>query len=432
MKNVFLLLILAVACGPRLPIADTVLLHATVYTANDDQPVCEAVAIKDGRILAIGTDEIEDYVGDSTEVLDLKGKYVYPGFIDGHAHIMGIGSQILNVDLAGAGSYEEVVALVKARAAQTPKGEWILGSGWHQDKWKQTPEGLLKGFPTHDALSAAVPDNPVWLAHASGHAGLANAQAMTLAGITNTTADPAGGEIIRTVSGVATGLFNETAATLIEKVLPVESHDYRVKKLSLAIEECLRNGLVGMHQAGSGAADIEVMKEFAESNTLKLRLHVMLDGMDSALLQSYFALGPQSGLYDQHLNIRSIKLYADGALGSRGAWLLAPYSDAPGLYGQQVTPMAEIEKVVAQGVAHGFQVCTHAIGDRANREILNIYEAAFKEHGEQDYRFRIEHAQHIDSADIPRFGELGLFLPCRPFTCHLTGRGLSTDWAKHA
>jgi len=391
--------------------ADLVLLNSKVYTLNPDAGEAEAIAVKDGVILFVGSNnQVRDLVGDSTEVLDMSESYIYPGFIEGHAHIMGIGANIINVDLMQARSYEEVVRMVQERAAVTPAGEWIIGRGWHQDKWDEVPELMFNGFPTHHPLSEAVPDHPVLLSHASGHASLANAAAMNLAGVNKSTPDPEGGEIFRDVSGQPTGIFNEMAEKLIVEKLPLKSAEYKSDLLERAIQECLSNGLTGFHQAGSDQADVALFEQFASENRLKLRLHVMLSGVDTALLKTYFASGPRSGLYDQHLNIRSVKLYADGALGSRGAWLLEEYSDARGVHGHNVTPMDQIEDVVMRAAASGFQVCTHAIGDRGNREVLNIYEKALERYPEiaQDHRFRIEHAQHIHPDDIPRFARLGV------------------------
>ncbi|MEQ8580758.1 MAG: amidohydrolase [Marinoscillum sp.] len=391
--------------------ADLVLLNSKVYTLNPDAGEAEAIAVKDGRILYVGSnDKARDFVGDSTEVMDMSACYIYPGFIEGHAHIMGIGANLINVDLMQARSFEEVVRMVQERAAVTPAGEWIIGRGWHQDKWDEMPELMFNGFPTHHPLSEAVPDHPVLLSHASGHASLANAAAMNLAGVSKSTPDPEGGEIFRDVSGQPTGIFNEMAEKLITERLPLKSTAYQSDLLSLAIEECLSNGITGFHQAGSDQADITLFEQFASEDRLKLRLHVMLAGTDTTLLKTYFASGPRSGLYDQHLNIRSVKLYADGALGSRGAWLLEEYSDARGVHGHNVTPMDQIEEVVMRAAASGFQVCTHAIGDRGNREVLDIYQKALERYPEiaEDHRFRIEHAQHIHPDDIPRFAEMGV------------------------
>ena len=404
-------ILLIFSCQQKPKSADLLLINATVYTANDALPKTEAIAVTDGRVTMVGTNqEIMAYKGDSTSVMDMNGKFIYPGFIEGHAHIMGVGANLINVDLMGAQSYDEVIEMVKKRANETPEGEWIIGRGWHQDKWNQTPERLFKGFPTHHKLSEAVPNHPVFLKHASGHASLANAKAMEMAGVDKNTTNPNGGEVFKDVTGQPTGLLNETASGLVSGVIPAETQELKARKLQLAIDECLKSGIVGLHQAGSGFEDIAVFEDFAKNGDLKLRLHVMLHGRDSALLNAYFEKGPQIGLYDQHLNIRSIKLYADGALGSRGAWLLEEYTDAEGVHGHNVTPMSEIEAIVKSGLENGFQMCTHAIGDRANREVLDIYERAFESKPtiSKDHRFRIEHSQHIHPEDIPRFAELGV------------------------
>lgn len=399
-----------VSCGEK-EVADMVLLNGNIYTVNETNEVVEAVAVKDKKIWKIGsTDEIRNYIGDQTEQIDLEGKSTYPGLIEGHAHIMGVGQNLINVDLMGTKSYQELIDAVAARAKETPEGEWIIGRGWHQDKWSKGPENIIRGFPTHDKLSEAVPNHPVWLKHASGHAGLANAKAMEMAGIDKDSPNPGGGEIFKGLGGQPTGIFNETAQGSITAVIPVESKERRERVLKLALESCAAHGITGFHQAGSPSADIQLFKEFKEKGDLSLRLHVMLSGRDTALLADYFARGPEIDTIDQLLNIRAVKLYSDGALGSRGAWLLEEYSDAPGVFGHNVTPMEVIEDVTMRATAAGFQVCTHAIGDRGNREVLDIYEKAINAYPEitKDHRFRIEHAQHINGNDIPRFASLGV------------------------
>lgn len=414
MKRILLVLFVASIfqnCQPSLPSADLILQNGIIYTADINNPKAEAIAIKAGRITAIGSkSDISKFIGDSTHIIDLVGMALYPGFIEGHAHIMGIGGNLINVDLMGAQNYDEVIARVKARASETPEGTWIIGRGWHQDKWDRSPERLFNGFPTHHALSEAVPNHPVYLAHASGHASLANEAAMKLAGVGKSTPSPDGGEIFKDVSGQPTGIFNERASALIGRQIPQETDEVLDRKLQLAFEECAKNGITGFHDAGAPTNHLNTIIRFAESVRLPIRMHVMLSGTDSLLLQEYFSKGPQRGLYDGRLNISSVKLYADGALGSRGAWLLEEYSDAKGVDGHNVVPMEEIEEITMRATETGFQVCTHGIGDRANREILDIYERAFKAFPDnvKDHRFRIEHAQHMHPDDLPRFAELGV------------------------
>ena len=395
----------------ELPKADLVIWGGPIYTVNDRNEKAEAVVVAADTILYAGSrSEAEKYAGASTRVIDLKGKTMTPGFIESHAHIMGVGYNRLNVDLMAVNSYEELVEKVKEAADNTPEGEWILGRGWHQDKWITTPEKTVQGFQTHHLLSEAVPNHPVFLSHASGHAGFANAKAMEVAGISKSTKSPEGGEIFRDINGEPTGLFNETAQGLIRKAIPETTEEKQRRALELAMEECLENGITSFQNAGAGQEEIDLFKTFIEEGKLKVRVYTMLSGNDGELLSSWYKTGPEIGLGDNRLTVRSIKLYSDGALGSRGAWLLEAYSDMPGAFGHNVTPMEEIEKVVNEGLAKGFQICTHAIGDRANQEVLDIYEKALKNNPgkAEDHRFRVEHAQHLDLQDIPRFAELGV------------------------
>ncbi len=389
--------------------AEQILMNGTIYSIDEQNSTYNWIAVSGDSIVGVGLESTYDeFLGENTQVIDLKGYTVFPGFIEGHAHIMGVGENLLNVDLMNTTSYEEVVAMVAERAAETPEGQWILGRGWHQDRWENDPEGMFQGFPSHDLLSEAVPNHPVFLRHASGHAALANAKAMELAGVDANTPNPGGGEVFKSVGG-PTGLFNETAMGLVNKVVPNNTKERNTEALKMAIQACLQNGLTGFHQAGSGRTHVDLYKEFAARDELGIRLYVMLSGRDEDILQEYFANGIEVDPLNR-LTIRSVKLYSDGALGSRGAWLLEEYSDAPGIFGHNVTPMENIEQVTLAAAAAGFQVCTHAIGDRGNRETLDIYEKAIQQFPEQmsDHRFRVEHAQHIDGDDIPRFKELNV------------------------
>lgn len=389
--------------------ADLIITNGNIYTGDLNDSKVESVVVKDGKILFAGNaSEAKNFEG---RKIDLKGKTMTPGLIEGHAHIMGVGYNLLNVDLREAKSYDEVVEMVQERAKNTPKGQWILGRGWHQDKWDVQPESMMKGFPTHDLLSEKVPDHPVWLKHASGHAALGNAKAMEMAAIDGSSPQPDGGEIFKGLNNQPTGLFNETAQGLVSRIVPQNSLETDRQALQLALQECFKNGIVGFHTAGASGKEIELFKEFAEKDQLKMRLYVMLNGRDSALLEEYFLKGREENLFDDRLTVRAVKLYADGALGSRGAWLLEEYEDASGVHGHNVMPMDEIEAITEQAYRAGFQVCIHAIGDRANREVLDIYERTFKlypESAPKEPRFRIEHAQHFHPDDIPRFAEMGV------------------------
>lgn len=387
-------------------LADKIIFNGSIYTMDEDNQSVEAVAIRADTILYAGTLEmVESYKGDSTEMIDLEGKTMTPGFIEGHAHLMGVGYNLINVDLMEAQSYDEVIDMVKERANNTPKGQWILGRGWHQDKWGNKPERMFRNLPTHHDLSAAVPDHPVYLSHASGHMALANAKAMEIAGVNLQTKQPDGGEIFMGMDG-PTGIFNETAQRSIGSVIPATTKENASQALSLAIGECLKYGITSFQDAGSGCV-VDLFKEFGEQDKLKIRLYVMLRG-DLELMNEYFAKGPDIGLYDDHLTIRAVKMASDGALGSRGAWLIDEYSDAAGEFGHQVQSMTHIDSLTQAAYKAGFQVCVHAIGDRANKEVLDLYERTFEQNLQEDPRFRIEHAQHMRAEDIPRFAELGV------------------------
>lgn len=394
--------------------ADLVLKNGVVYTVNEKQPLAQAVAVKGDTIVFVGSDQdVEVWIGDNTRVIDLQGKMLTPGFIEGHGHIMGVGYNELNIDLLSTTSYDEIVQLVKAAAAKAKPGQWIVGRGWHQDKWTKKPEVMVKGFPVHQQLSEVSPNNPVLLDHASGHAALANAKAMELAGVNVLATEkvlievPAGGEIIRDAAGNPTGLFNETAVSLIESKIPAKTAESDAQALDLAMKACLRNGITSFHDAGATREGIALFESFRRAMKLDVRLYVMITGYDYPLMQEWLARGPM--IDSLHwLTVRSIKLNCDGALGSRGAWLLQSYSDRDHHFGMPTYPMDSVYTISRQALQHGFQVCSHAIGDRANQEILNRYEKAIAETTNKDHRFRVEHAQHLHPQDIPRFAKLGV------------------------
>ena len=321
--------------------------------------------------------------------------------VDAHAHLLGLGQSLRNVTLVGTKSYDEVIARVVERARGQPAGTWILGRGWDQNQWGDTH------FPTQDALSRALPDHPVWLTRVDGHAGLANAAAMRAAGVTAASVDPSGGRIERTTTREPTGVFVDNAKSLVERAIPAPTREDTRRAISAAITEAHRWGLVGIHDAGESRATIDLMEEMARAGQIPFRLYVMVSD-DSAAIAHYLARGPQSGLYGDHLWIRSFKLYADGALGSRGAALLEPYSDDPNNRGLLLSSQAHIQDVAARALRAGFQVNTHAIGDRGNRVVLDAYDAALKANPTADHRFRVEHAQILNHDDIPRLAELGV------------------------
>jgi hypothetical protein len=391
--------------------ADLVLTNGVVHTVDAKRPRAEAVAVRAGRIAAVGSAaELRPLVGPKTRVLDLAGRTVVPGFDDSHAHMLGIGFARLDVDLTGTRSWSEVVERVATAVRTRRPGEWVRGRGWHEGKWDAPAPGAVRGFPTHHALSAVSPANPVVLERADGHAVLANARAMALRGITRATAPPEGGEIIRDAAGEASGVFVDNAERLV--AAPERSADEVRRALELAMDECLSKGVTSLTDAGAGTDVIALYREAAAAGRLRTRLYVMAAGLPT--MRALERPDPGNGF----LAVRAVKLYADGALGSRGAALLEPYADDPGHSGLLVTPPEEILEAVRFALAHGFQVGTHAIGDRANRIVLDAYEKAMTEHpGAREPRLRIEHAQILDAADIPRFARLGVLAAMQGIHC---------------
>ena len=412
-----LLFLIFTSCNSPKKEAATLLIYGgPIYTVDTIQATVEAVATKDNKILFAGSlEDAQQYQDDQTQLIDLKGKTMTPGLIEGHGHFMGLGYNELNLDLMNTTSYQEIIDAVAAAVEKAEPGEWITGRGWHQSKWTEMPSDTVNGFQTHYRLSEVSPDNPVYLSHASGHAGFANAAAMDIAGVRILPKDGInkfdvkGGEVMRDAFGRPTGIFNERAQGLITKHIPENTPDKDAKAFELAVAACHRNGITGFHDAGIGRETIALYEEMKAADKMKIRMYAMLTGFDKELLNEWYAKGP---LVDSaHLvTIRSVKLNCDGALGSRGAWLLEPYTDRPGHFGLETLPMAFVKETALNGLQHGFQVCSHAIGDRANREILDRYEVAFDELPDMatGHRFRIEHAQHLHPDDIPRFAKLGV------------------------
>ena len=412
--------------------ADLVLRNGKLATLEQISPKAQALAARGGTIMAIGTNQmVSKLIGPSTRVIDLRGRLAIPGFIEGHGHFTALGASKMMLDLRGARNWDQIVAMVAAAAREAKPGAWILGSGFHQAKWDRMPEPNVRGFPVQDSLSRVSPNNPVWLTHASGHAGFGNAEALRQAGIRTGTPDPEGGEILRDPQGNPTGLLNERAQELMESVLEsyrarnAEGETEVRKQIELAERECLSKGITTFEDAGSSFETVDVLRKMAEHGELGLRLWVMLRAPRSELaakLRQYYVVGAGS----DHLTVRAIKEYLDGALGSRGAWLLAPYADlpegAPNASGINTESLADVKQTAELAIDSGFQLCTHAIGDRANREVLNLYAAVFREHPDKkDLRWRIEHAQHLDPADIPRFARLGVIAAMQGVHCTSDG-----------
>ncbi|MBI4885553.1 MAG: amidohydrolase [Acidobacteria bacterium] len=397
--------------------ADLVLRGGRIITLDESMPEAPALAAREGRIVAIGSArDVEPHIGWWTRVIDLDaGALAIPGLIEGHGHFAALGEYQTGLDLLNATSWDGIVAQVAAAVARARPGQWIVGRGWHQEKWTAVPRPSVEGFPTHASLDAVSPDNPVVLRHASGHAAFVNARAMALSDITRSTGDPAGGQILKDAGGDPTGLLRETAAGLVrqgagEPRLTDDETAARLRQiLVLADREASANGITSFHDAGTSLDVIEQMKRMIDVGALQTRLWVMLRVDDSPPPAATLAEAKTLGYGDHHLTVRALKYTMDGALGSRGAWLLDPYADAPGSVGlpRSLDVLRQTAALAAEG---GYQLAVHAIGDRASREVLNVFEDAFKTSGKigRDLRWRVEHAQHLSAADIPRFGQLGV------------------------
>ena len=393
------------AAQPPQPPADLIVTNARIYTVDDSRPVVSALAVRGGRVAFAG--DLRGAMalrGAQTRVVDLGGRTVIPGMVDAHGHVSGLGDALAIVDLVGSTSVEDVVARVVARSGGKTAGQWISGRGWDQNRWGDTR------FPSHDKLSAALPNNPVILGRVDGHAIYANKKAMELAGITAATKDPEGGQIIRGADGSPTGVFVDNAMALVRRVVPPATRDEVKRAVLAAIAEAQKWGLTGAHDAGADETVLGVYEELGKAGQMNFRMYAMISGgrTETPALDRLIARGPQSALYDGMLWIRSIKLYSDGALGSRGAALLDPYSDDAKNNGLLVSDPKFIEAIAVKALNAGFQVNTHAIGDRGNRVTLDAYEAALKQVPVADHRFRIEHAQILNYADVPRFAQLGV------------------------
>ena len=396
--------------------ADLILTNGKVVTVDEATPDGEAIAIRSDTIMAVGSSEdIAALMGEHTEVIDLEGQLAIPGFIEGHAHFMGLGYSKMILDLAQARTWDEIVAMVEEAAQNAEPGEWITGRGWHQEKWEEIPEGTVDGVPTHHELSDISPDNPVLLRHASGHASFANALALEIGRVSPETPDPSGGEIVRDIRGDATGLLRERAQGLVQRAYneyqaqrsPEEIEADMRKQALLAAEASLASGITSFQDAGSSFEDIDFFKKLVDENALPIRLYAMVRGESQeameARLSDYYL--PSYG--DHRLNVRSIKMAIDGALGPHGAWLLEPYEDMPRSAGLNLAPIEDLVRTSEIAMDKGFQVCIHAIGDRANKEVLDIYEAIFNQSADsEDLRWRIEHAQHLHPDDIQRMADL--------------------------
>ena len=400
-----LVALVAVSCQSRPPAerATLIIHNAQVYTVNSAQPTAQAVALRGDRIVFVGGNgPALDLRGPQTRVIDAGGRTLVPGIQDSHGHFTDLGASLQVLRLRGTTSYEQIVDMVRARAATARPGEWIEGRSWDQNDWP------VKDWPNHQQLTQAAPKNPVYLTRVDGHAALVNKAALDAAGITRATADPAGGRIIRDAKGEPAGVLVDSAQDLVAAKIPPVSDPQLDDQILLADAEVRKLGLTAVHDAGTDPRTVAAYKRLIDAGRLKTRLYVMLRGPMS-MLEPEFKKGPLINYANQRLSVRAIKIGADGALGSRGAALLEPYSDEPNSSGLMTTPPQEIYAQTVAASRAGFQTCIHAIGDRGNRVAMDVFERVQSEvPGARNLRMRNEHAQILDAAEIPRFAKLNV------------------------
>jgi len=405
--------------------ADLVLNNGTVYTVNKDHPEAEALAVKDGKIIFVGSnEEAKKYIGGKTEVVDCQGQFVMPGFIEGHGHIHSLGAWLVNLDVMHVQNWEEIVERVAEAVKKAKPGDWIIGRGWHQEKWSPSPAANYLGYPYQEELDKVSPDNPVLLSHASGHSCYINTKAMELAGINASTPNPAGGEIVKDKSGRIVGVLSETAQSLvfnayndfISRQTEAEQKIRWAEQIRLAEEDCLKKGITSFEDAGSSFQQVAWMKELAREGKLNIR-HWLMVRESNRSLRAHADVFPVIDEGNGFLTVKAVKVSLDGALGSYGAWLLEPYTDRPGWVGENTIDIDSLKAIADFCWQHNLQLCVHAIGDRANREVINVFAGQIAMDKERDHRWRVEHAQHVNPAEIPRFREWNIIASMQGIHC---------------
>lgn len=405
--------------------ADLVINNAKIYTVNKNQPEAEALAVKDGKIFFIGSNkDVKNYIGDKTELIDAKGQFVMPGFIEGHGHIHGLGFSLTNLNLMNVKNWDEIVAMVADAVKKAKPGDWIIGRGWHQEKWNPAPAKNFLGYPYHEELDKVSPNNPVYLSHASGHSAYVNARAMELAGITPSTKNPSGGDIVKDKDGVIVGVLAETAQGLVSRTysswVNQQSEEAQkakwAERLKLAEDDCLKKGVTSFQDAGSSFEEVQWMKELAQQGKLNIR-HWLMVRDNNASLRSHANVFPILNEGNGFLTVKAVKVSLDGALGSYGAWLLEPYTDRAGWVGNNTFNIDSLKAIADFCWKNNLQLCVHAIGDRANREVINIYAAQIANDKNKDHRWRVEHAQHVNPTEIPRFKEWNVIASMQGIHC---------------
>ncbi|MBK9721041.1 MAG: amidohydrolase [Saprospiraceae bacterium] len=404
--------------------ADSIFYNGEIYTADAQDAVYEAVAIKDGLILQTGKNEdVLKRKGNQTQLTNLEGQFVMPGLIEGHGHFLSMGSNLVNLNLLETKSWNEILAKVQEKVSKEKPGTWIEGRGWHQEKWIESPGLTVSGYPYHEKLSQLSPENPVILYHASGHALIANLKAMQLAHISNETTSPKGGRIIKDAQGKLTGIFEENAMDLINipyqeiksKIPQEEKNKLLSNQAELATNQCIRFGITSFQDAGSSWEEIQFLKSACNNGLIKNRLYVMLYDQFETILKDIQQL-PIALDHKKNFSCHAVKAYLDGALGSYGAWLTEAYEDKIDFHGQNTMPVADLDKLAQHCFAKNLQLCVHGIGDKGNHEILNTFEKYLK-NNTKDIRWRIEHAQHLDPLDIKRFKELSVIASIQAIHC---------------
>ncbi|MBD0372217.1 MAG: amidohydrolase [Pyrinomonadaceae bacterium] len=396
------------------PPADLILKNGVVYTVNDKQPRAEAIAIRADRIVFVGSDaDVKKYEGKNTRVVDLQGKTVVPGMTDAHYHLLGVGQREVTLNLEGTTSLEDFLARVRERVGQAKPGAWVTGRGWIETFWKP------QAFPTRQDLDRIAPVNPLYLVRADGHGAVANSAALKIAGVTRETPNPFGGEILKDrATGEPTGMLIDAAKELVTRHIPAPTEADNENATVLGVERSIRLGWTQIQDAGGSYNDVARLKKLYTEGRIKLRIYkaVYGPGPDAERLLKE---GMTVGAFNNRFTLRTIKIPFDGALGSRGAALLAPYSDAPNTSGFLTQKEDEVATMLESALRRGIQVETHAIGDRANRVILDLYEKAMNtvppaERKIREPRWRVEHAQIVDPVDLPRFARLGIIPSMQP------------------
>src|SRR3989441_3395627 len=393
--------------------ADLVFKNGNIYTANERQPRAEAIAVKGDRIIFVGSNrDAQKYVGKTTRIIDLNGKTMLPGMTDAHHHLSGVGFREMTLNLEGIDSLQKFLAKVRERVDQKRPGEWVTGRGWIETFWKPPV------FPTRWDLDKIAPRNPVFLDRADGHGAIANSAALKIAGVDRNTQNPFGGEVSKDKNGEPNGMLLDAAQDLIQRHIPATTVAEAERAIILGVNRDIQLGWTQVQDPGGSYAEVALMEKLYGEGKIKLRIYKALSapGREADRL---FSDGPILGKYGNRLTVRTLKLYADGSLGSRSAALLEPYSDKPDTSGFLTIKEEDLQPLLAAALRKGIQIETHAIGDRGNRFILDQYEKAMNavpraEWRIQKPRWRIEHSQIVNPADIPRFAKLGVIPSMQP------------------